>query len=162
MCLRLALAIVALAVSGPAWAEQVDADNLNCRSAPTASAEVILQLQRGRRVSVAESDGVWARLESPSCWVVSHYLSDEGDLAFSSAFKAWGEGTYSTPLRPRVRSSSVAPLLSSPRTSRMGRPEARTRPSYGGSCPCSGSQICIGPRGGRYCITSGGNKRYGV
>lgn len=22
--------------------------------------------------------------------------------------------------------------------------------------------VCIGPRGGRYCITSGGNKRYGI
>lgn len=31
-----------------------------------------------------------------------------------------------------------------------------------GSCPCSGSKVCVGPRGGRYCITSGGNKRYGV
>ena len=29
-----------------------------------------------------------------------------------------------------------------------------------GICPCSGYNICIGPRGGRYCITSGGNKRY--
>jgi len=28
------------------------------------------------------------------------------------------------------------------------------------SCPCSGSKVCVGPRGGRYCITSGGNKRY--
>ena len=27
-------------------------------------------------------------------------------------------------------------------------------------CPCSGSKLCTGPRGGRYCITSGGNKRY--
>ncbi|MDG2535263.1 hypothetical protein P6144_16500 [Sphingomonas sp. HITSZ_GF] len=33
---------------------------------------------------------------------------------------------------------------------------------YGSGCPCSGRQVCIGPRGGRYCITSGGNKRYGV
>ena len=38
---------------------------------------------------------------------------------------------------------------------------------YGGSssnnssgCPCSGSNDCVGPRGGTYCITSGGNKRY--
>ena len=30
------------------------------------------------------------------------------------------------------------------------------------SCPCSGSKVCVGPRGGRYCITNGGNKRYGV
>lgn len=43
----------------------------------------------------------------------------------------------------------------------------KKRRSYGGDysgsgCPCSGRQVCIGPRGGRYCITSGGNKRYGV
>jgi len=29
-----------------------------------------------------------------------------------------------------------------------------------GSCKCAGSKVCIGPRGGRYCITSGGKKRY--
>jgi hypothetical protein len=28
------------------------------------------------------------------------------------------------------------------------------------SCPCSGSKVCVGPRGGHYCITSSGNKRY--
>jgi hypothetical protein len=31
-----------------------------------------------------------------------------------------------------------------------------------GSCPCNGGDVCVGPRGGRYCITGGGNKRYGV
>jgi hypothetical protein len=31
-----------------------------------------------------------------------------------------------------------------------------------GDCPCNGGRVCVGPRGGRYCITSGGNKRYGV
>jgi hypothetical protein len=31
-----------------------------------------------------------------------------------------------------------------------------------GQCPCNGGDVCVGPRGGRYCITSGGNKRYGV
>lgn len=28
------------------------------------------------------------------------------------------------------------------------------------SCSCSGTKRCTGPRGGRYCITSGGKKRY--
>lgn len=27
-------------------------------------------------------------------------------------------------------------------------------------CPCSGGQLCTGPRGGKYCITSGGSKSY--
>ena len=31
-----------------------------------------------------------------------------------------------------------------------------------GECSCRSGKVCIGPRGGRYCITSGGNKRYGV
>lgn len=31
-----------------------------------------------------------------------------------------------------------------------------------GNCPCNGGKVCTGPRGGRYCITSSGAKRYGV
>lgn len=31
-----------------------------------------------------------------------------------------------------------------------------------GECSCQAHKICYGPRGGRYCLTSGGNKRYGV
>jgi len=31
-----------------------------------------------------------------------------------------------------------------------------------GGCVCGSGQVCTGPRGGRYCITSGGKKRYGV
>lgn len=31
-----------------------------------------------------------------------------------------------------------------------------------GKCPCNGGDVCVGPRGGRYCITRSGNKRYGV
>ncbi len=37
-----------------------------------------------------------------------------------------------------------------------------TRGTTDGQCPCNGGDVCVGPRGGRYCITSGGNKRYGV
>ncbi|HHH9441304.1 TPA: hypothetical protein ACP32N_003241 [Pseudomonas aeruginosa] len=32
----------------------------------------------------------------------------------------------------------------------------------GGDCSCAGGHACFGPRGGRYCITSGGHKRYGI
>jgi len=74
--------------------------------------------------------------------------------------------------RPAPRQDSAAEtrlahrrsLIAAKRRSRPTRRIRRSAPSYygGGSCPCSGSNICIGPRGGRYCITSGGNKRYGV
>lgn len=29
-----------------------------------------------------------------------------------------------------------------------------------GACPCSTGNMCIGPRGGRYCLTPSGNKSY--
>lgn len=41
---------------------------------------------------------------------------------------------------------------------RVGGRPSRSQPTVG--CPCSGSSNCTGPRGGSYCITSGGNKRY--
>lgn len=28
-------------------------------------------------------------------------------------------------------------------------------------CPCGSGHVCVGSRGGRYCISSGGGKRYG-
>lgn len=31
---------------------------------------------------------------------------------------------------------------------------------YNNSCSCTVIDYCVGPRGGHYCITSGGNKRY--
>lgn len=34
-----------------------------------------------------------------------------------------------------------------------------SRPSEA-SCPCDSGRICTGPRGGRYCITKTGKKRY--
>lgn len=34
--------------------------------------------------------------------------------------------------------------------------------AYSGHCSCAGGNVCYGPRGGRFCITSGGNKRYGI
>ena len=37
-----------------------------------------------------------------------------------------------------------------------------SRGTTSGECPCNGGDVCVGPRGGRYCLTSSGNKRYGV
>lgn len=33
-------------------------------------------------------------------------------------------------------------------------------PKQVSSCPCGGRSLCVGPRGGRYCIAPGGKKRY--
>ncbi|MGE8226154.1 MAG: SH3 domain-containing protein [Stenotrophomonas sp.] len=113
------------------------AQSLNQRSTPDG--RVVGRLSGGDQVVVYERKGSWARVSpegSSARWVSSKLLC--GDV-----------GCYSPRPSP-IRSRDV----SNPRPARS---------NYSGSgCPCSGSQVCIGPRGGRYCITSGGNKRYGV
>ena len=108
---------------------------LNQRSTPEGS--VVGKVSGGDAVSVYERSGNWARISpdnSAPLWVSSSHLCS-------------GAGCYSSAL-PRARSST---------------PARRSRSDYiDGTCPCSGNRVCIGPRGGRYCITSGGNKKYGV
>lgn len=64
--------------------------------------------------------------------------------------------------QPRSRSAGTA-SRSVPRSA-AGRPRSNRPASraFTGACPCGSGRICIGPRGGRYCITSGGNRRYGL
>lgn len=52
---------------------------------------------------------------------------------------------------------NIQVIPSSPASSPSGRPA-----HYDSGCSCAGGNVCYGPRGGRYCITSGGNKRYGI
>lgn len=114
----------------------VSTSTLNQRSSPNG--QIIGRLDGGDSVVVYERKGAWARMSAqgaPAKWVSSKLLCS-------------GSGCYRPNNRP------VSP-------SREKFRPARTDYSDG-SCPCSGSRVCIGPRGGRYCITSGGNRRYGV
>jgi len=114
----------------------VNADKLNLRAQP--GGKVISSLKRGEKVQVYEQKAEWARISldgQPQRWISYKNLCS-------------GSNCFVTP---------------QPRTERPARQPVRSStPEYGSSCPCSSGRVCIGPRGGRYCITSGGNKRYGV
>ena len=114
----------------------VSADNLNVRDQP--SGKVVSKLKRGEKVQVFETRNDWARIsidgQSPK-WLSSKSLCSGSGCNFVSKRK---------PVTQPVQ------------------PARQQTPAYGSSCPCSSGNVCIGPRGGRYCITSGGNKRYGV
>lgn len=43
---------------------------------------------------------------------------------------------------------------------RSGTPQRATGGGVASECPCSGGTFCTGPRGGKYCVTAGGNKSY--
>lgn len=119
----------------------VTANALNCRSRPQTSARVLSKFGRAEAVYVKETSSGWSLIErtAADCWASSQHLND-----------------YPPPARV-----TPSPLYSSPSRSTPAR-TSKPRQYYDGNCPCSGRNVCIGPRGGRYCITSGGNKRYGV
>ena len=127
----------------------VNANVLNCRAEPFAHSVVVSRLQRGVSVVTDERNGDWTRVTSPHvCWVSSRYLSaDYVASSGTTTVRGLTSNNRSSATRSRSRPSQTP----------------RQTPRYdAGGCPCSGSRVCIGPRGGRYCITSGGNKRYGV
>jgi hypothetical protein len=127
-----------LAPKGENPEEIVEVDTLNVRD--QAQGKVISKIKRGTKVRIYErsSDSSWARISAenlPPQWVSASALCEE------SRCRSAGN-PVSAPLPPTE--------------------PKRTPPIREYSCSCSGGNVCIGPRGGRYCITSGGNKRYGV
>jgi hypothetical protein len=167
---RMIVLALGLCVTTVATAETVTGAKVNCRAAARANAILLGTLDRGDTVPVLSRQNGWSYVDPsdlPACFVKSEFLSSASAIVGTSSSlraarrPAWSGPSYrrGTTLfsMPRIASHRKARSTSTPR-------RARSRGSYsgGGSCPCSGSQVCIGPRGGRYCITSGGNKRYGV
>lgn len=136
--------------------EFVSASSLRCRSGPSTAESAVRSFARQDEVYVLEKAAGWAKIGTPSsfCWVSNDHLVATAALAAAVSSQAQRPvGLVSEP-KPRkgVKSSKGS-----------SRHKKASSGSYGGStCPCSGHHVCIGPRGGRYCITSGGNKRYGV
>lgn len=168
--LRLLLGVLALGFTAPAAATTTSA-NVNCRKAPDASSRLVRQIPRGTSVQVAGRANGWSLLSKDDCWVLSRYLIEDG--AYVPNLTADQPTDRVTRAAPAQGHSYRSRPVAKPRASIQGRQSAWKKPrrtsrrsnSYGfggSSCPCSGRNICVGPRGGRYCITSGGNKRYGV
>jgi Protein of unknown function (DUF4236)/Bacterial SH3 domain len=118
----------------------VSASSLNARTNPSTNSPIVQKLARGDQLTVVEREGDWAKVvkSGVTMWIAAKYLSD----SFIAV----------------PRKLEPAKLMS-PKSATKG---SRMRNSGGGVCPCSSGHVCVGPRGGRYCITSGGNKRYGV
>ncbi len=130
----------------PPEVRYVNAGTLKVRAAPDG--QFLKTLSGGTPVNVYEQKNNWSRISPASeneRWVSSNYLCESA-------------GCYVKKTTP-ASSSASQKLRSAPPPSPARR---HSGTQYSSSCPCSSGNVCIGPRGGRYCITSGGNKRYGV
>ena len=123
----------------------VAVDALNTRDAPNG--RVLGKVTRGEKVPVFETADGWARISptgEPAQWVSFARLCSEVGCFEHAA--------------PKVASGAASTVAADHATATPTR--VKPVPVYSSSCPCSGSRYCVGPRGGVYCITSGGNKRY--
>ena len=152
---QLLLTVTLLAISFSAISAEkqyVAVETANVRATPDGV--VLDRIRQGTEVEVHARSGNWLRISAgnlPPRWIHSSMLCTTPNCWLISS--------------PPLRGNSYAPSGSSrPTPTRHSRPSSAPRSNFNNNslCPCSGSHVCIGPRGGRYCITSGGNKRYGV
>jgi len=155
----LTLALAAFASASAAETGYVTGSSVNCREEGSATSTIVKVLNRGDRGVIVDRVDGWANLDlgEEACWVLAKYVDTQ---ALTSALKSAPAISAGATAKSSARSRAL------PRSSAARKPANRSAPSSSGysaaGCPCSGSRVCIGPRGGRYCITSGGKKRYGV
>lgn len=106
-----------------------------------------LQIVIGRRYTLVERKDGWLRLQS----------GQDSGWARAGAFGDCKSAPY-----PAARSAKQTAKPDSSSHAAPAKPKAARSADSGSGCPCGGGKVCVGPRGGRYCITSGGGKRYGV
>ena len=127
-------------VSSPRY---VTAPSLNVRSAPNGT--IVGSISQGSTVQVFELQDGWARIaptSEPLKWISAKSLCEVAGCAKPPP----------APITPHVTASQSKSVAVTPRKS--------VHAVGGFGCPCSGGHYCVGPRGGVYCYTSGGNKRY--
>jgi len=117
----------------------VNNDSLNIRNKPI-DGEIVGRLGRGDAILIYDISADWSLIsqekESPQ-WVASKYLCSYNNCYKKKAFPAVSKNASQKAYQPNKFSQS-----------------------YSGACSCSSGTYCYGPRGGRYCYTSGGNKSY--
>lgn len=121
----------------------INTNSLNIRDKPNG--QVVGKLGREEKVDIYEMKGNWARisLNSSSPQWLSTKLLCETDGCFKQKSRSTTSNNYQA-------------LKSHPHHSE--RKQKKTY--YDSDCSCAVVDYCVGPRGGHYCITSGGNKRY--
>ena len=115
---------------------------------------------------IARRDTAFSRLPD------SNFTQDEIDVQKQEAEKDLLEAVNACEISEKKASDDAhviqeklnnAPRAVLPATAKhqLNSSQSRSFPRSASGCPCGTGSLCTGPRGGRYCITSGGNKRYG-
>lgn len=101
------------------------------------------------KVSQEKSDWVQVRISNLPVWAERQLFAPRSHC-----------NIITQPSARKVASAKRGAMHTRPPASKSQSTVPITRSTSG--CSCGSGHVCIGPRGGRYCITSGGNKRYGI
>ncbi|AWL28991.1 hypothetical protein DJ533_10640 [Acinetobacter defluvii] len=119
---------------------------LNVRDKPNG--KILSKKQRGNSVSIYEINNGWARIADNSL--------DPEWVFFTSLCK--GEGCYI--VKSEIKKQNFVHQRNANSIPSVSNNSASYSNSYDSDCSCAVVDYCVGPRGGHYCITSSGNKRY--
>jgi endonuclease YncB( thermonuclease family) len=113
----------------------------------------------GRTIGKVVAEGKDASLEQVRAGLAWHYKQYQNEQSASD------RGAYAA-AEDQARSRGVG-LWRDPRSippwdfrHKTGDAVTSVEPNHNGACPCSGQAYCTGKRGGHYCYSANGKKRY--
>ena len=120
------------------------------------------KLLRGDEVFIYDYSNNWVRISKESeipKWINSSWL-----CATKNCNRVLGSTNTMQSKIPLVIQNNKKSLNkivpNTKKTTSVSQASRTNRLGYIGSCSCAVVNYCVGPRGGHYCYTSGGNKRY--
>jgi hypothetical protein len=134
--------------------ETINVTHAGGRATPDRSGRVVVILRSGDRVRVVKTENGWKQVvkDGITIWILAKQLS-------ATATPQAATRTTTAPQQATTKSTQNARL---PNRKPAVRPQKKKRqPSGAIGCSCNSTRVCIGPRGGRYCLTANGNKVYG-
>ncbi|OOF85117.1 SH3 domain-containing protein [Rodentibacter ratti] len=152
---KLIISIIMAMISMSSFAfdmKYIGVNNANVRQYADYSSPVIDKLPKGKMVTVYDTLNGWSRLtdvrEANQRWVHSNDLCNTKGCSIGK--------TATNDLKSASKTNTMATYSKPKATQKSHKP----RSVYSGGCSCGSGSYCYGPRGGRYCITSGGKKSY--
>ncbi len=124
----------------------VNTATLNVRDKPNG--KILGKKERGDSVSIYEIKNGWSRIIDNG--------SDPQWVSIKSLCK--GAGCYEVKTETKPQYFAQQETRNTRQT--VSKSHSSSSKSYNSDCSCAVVDYCVGPRGGHYCITSGGNKRY--
>lgn len=108
------------------------------------------------KVLVAGSDANLAQVQAGMAWHYKKYQNEQSPSDRAS----YAQAEDNARARKVGLWTDASPIPPSDFRHSTGDASPEKRVQAGETCPCGGTMSCIGPKGGAYCITNGGKKKY--